>query len=66
MLVGDTSVGKTSFIDRLVNNTFGPPNYTIGVEFQILTHKRNGHLFKLQIWDQAGKERFRAITAQFF
>lgn len=35
---------------------------TLGIDFKIKTIDLNGQKVKLQIWDTAGEERFRAIT----
>lgn len=39
---------------------------TIGVDFQIKTHIFNDTHIKLQLWETAGKERFRAITSAYY
>ena len=39
---------------------------TIGVEYGSKTLKINSKYIKLQIWDTAGQESFRAITRSFY
>ena len=67
LLVGDTSVGKSSlflrFVDKLWNDAFVP---TIGVDFKIKTLNINNKNIKLQIWDTAGQERFRTIISSYY
>lgn len=67
ILVGESGVGKTSLLNRLVNEPFND-NYltTIGVDFKIKTFYINNKSVKLQIWDTAGQERFNSITDSFF
>ena len=67
LLVGNSSVGKSSlflrFVDDIWNDVFVP---TIGVDFKIKTLKINEKNVKLQIWDTAGQERFRTITKSYY
>ena len=77
LLIGNTFVGKSSllqrFIDQSWNGKFDP---TIGVDFvRIIKNKKiqklktievEGKKVKLQIWDTAGEERFRNITSSYY
>ena len=67
LLVGNSSVGKSSlflrFVDDVWNDVFVP---TIGVDFKIKTLKINEQNVKLQIWDTAGQERFRTIISSYY
>ena len=67
LLIGNSSVGKSSLLFRFVENvwddSFVP---TIGVDFKLKTLEVNGKKVKLQIWDTAGKERFKNITASYY
>ena len=67
LLVGNSSVGKSSlflrFVDDVWNDVFVP---TIGVDFKIKTLKINEKNVKLQIWDTAGQERFRTIISSYY
>ncbi len=57
-LVGDFGVGKTSLINRFVNNEFGEEYLTtVGVKLdtKVLTTKDNKEI-KLIIWDIAGSD----------
>ncbi|CAH1786196.1 unnamed protein product [Owenia fusiformis] len=67
VFVGDSGVGKSSFIHQFCNNQFKPSfSATIGVDFQVRSVTVDGHLVALQLWDTAGQERFRSITKQYF
>ncbi|CAM5998969.1 unnamed protein product [Sphagnum balticum] len=67
ILVGDTGVGKTSIISRFIDNKFeGHHEFTVGVEFGTKIIAINGKAIKLQIWDTAGQEEFKAITRSYY
>lgn len=67
LLIGNSSVGKSSillrFSDNIFNESFLP---TIGVDFKIKTFEIQGKTVKLQIWDTAGQERFKTITSSYY
>ena len=67
MLLGDTTVGKTSILLKYTDGYF-PTTYvsTIGVEYKAKKLNMNGNIIKLQIWDTAGQERFKSITHNYF
>lgn len=67
VFVGDSGVGKSSFIHRFCNDQFNPTfSATIGVDFQVKSIVMEGQVIVLQLWDTAGQERFRSITKQYF
>ncbi|XP_072017118.1 LOW QUALITY PROTEIN: EF-hand calcium-binding domain-containing protein 4B-like [Amphiura filiformis] len=67
VFVGDSGVGKTSFIHRFCTDSFqGNFSATIGVDFQVKSMSVNDQLVALQLWDTAGQERFRSITRHYF
>ena len=57
IIIGDPEVGKSSIIQRYINNEFNR-NYssTIGVEFHIPSIELNKKTYKIQIWDTGGKK----------
>ena len=68
IIIGDTGVGKSCLLARLISKEFSEDhNVTIGVEFgnfsMLFKEKLN---VKLQIWDTAGQEAFRSITRTFY
>ncbi|MFW9952219.1 MAG: Rab family GTPase, partial [Candidatus Thorarchaeota archaeon] len=66
LLLGDASVGKTSFTKRYCYNIFNPSErLTIGVDFHVKTIDLNGKKIKLQIWDVGGEERFRFLLPTY-
>ncbi|XP_052800397.1 EF-hand calcium-binding domain-containing protein 4B-like isoform X4 [Mya arenaria] len=67
VFVGDSGVGKSSFIHRFCTGNFRPSfAATIGVDFQIRSMNIDCQVIVLQLWDTAGQERFRSITKQYF
>ena len=67
IIIGDSSVGKSSIMLRQCDDSFNPSYIsTIGVDFRYNTVTVNGKKLKLQIWDTAGQERFRTITAAYY
>jgi Ras-related protein Rab-11A len=67
VLVGDSGVGKSNLMARHVEDAFRAEALsTIGVEFMTKMSEVDGSNFKVQIWDTAGKERFRAITRSIY
>ena len=66
LLIGDASVGKTSFTKRYCYNIFNPSErLTIGVDFHVKTIELNEKKIKLQIWDVGGEERFRFLLPTY-
>ena len=66
LLLGDASVGKTSFTKRYCYNIFNPSErLTIGVDFHVKTIELNNDRIKLQLWDVGGEERFRFLLPTY-
>ena len=62
-ILGDSTVGKTSLLSRLIGEQFSPVwIQTIGFDVKVLLLHHNVLKLKLQIWDTSGQERFRTIT----
>ena len=68
VIIGDTATGKTSFILRFVENTFGEEVAlsTIGIDQKKKFVKFGDKKIELQIWDTAGQERYRSLTHTSF
>ena len=66
LLLGDASVGKTSFTKRYCYGVFNPSErLTIGVDFHVKTVRIDKKKIKLQIWDVGGEERFRFLLPTY-
>ena len=68
LLLGDSAVGKTCFLLKYTDKTFQEIHMsTIGLDYRLKNMKlKSGKNIKLQIWDTAGQDRFRAITKNYY
>lgn len=69
LLIGASSVGKSSLLLRFTDDEFlGPEESaaTIGVDYKIKSIVVAGKKYKLSIWDTAGQERFRTLTSSYY
>ncbi|XP_057700443.1 ras-related protein Rab-3D-like [Corythoichthys intestinalis] len=67
LIIGNSSVGKTSFLFRYTDDSFTSAFVsTVGIDFKVKTIYRNNKRIKLQIWDTAGQERYRTITTAYY
>ncbi|XP_035645696.2 EF-hand calcium-binding domain-containing protein 4B-like isoform X2 [Oncorhynchus keta] len=67
VLVGNSSVGKTSLLRRFCDDCFYPgTSATVGIDYSVKTIRVDNSQVALQMWDTAGQERYRSITKQFF
>ncbi|KAG8438832.1 hypothetical protein GDO86_005140 [Hymenochirus boettgeri] len=58
VLIGDSSVGKTSFMRRFCEGSFYPgTSATVGVDYSVKTVTVDNCQVALQLWDTAGQER---------
>jgi len=66
LILGDSAVGKTNFLCKLTENKFNQ-NYmaSTAIDIKNTSIKINGKNIKLQIWDTAGQEKYRALTRSF-
>uniref|UniRef100_A0A3Q4C0Q0 RAB44, member RAS oncogene family n=1 Tax=Mola mola TaxID=94237 RepID=A0A3Q4C0Q0_MOLML len=67
LMVGDSSVGKTSFMKQAQSGMFSLdlPS-SVGLDSCMWTVMVDGQQVVLQLWDTAGQERFHSITRQIF
>uniref|UniRef100_A0A670IG86 RAB44, member RAS oncogene family n=1 Tax=Podarcis muralis TaxID=64176 RepID=A0A670IG86_PODMU len=67
LFVGDSNVGKTSFLHRLQDDSFDANmTATVGMDYRIKNLFVDNKCFALRLWDTAGQERYHSITKQFF
>ena len=59
IVIGDTSVGKSSLLIRYIDHAF-PDNFlpTVGVDFKIKSIMLQKKKVKLQIWDTVSHNKF--------
>jgi small GTP-binding protein len=67
ILIGDSSVGKTSILTTLTGDQFNPSERsTIGANWHLLIEEINGERIELQIWDTAGQECYRSLGPLYY
>uniref|UniRef100_A0A8C6NJH3 Calcium release activated channel regulator 2A n=1 Tax=Nothobranchius furzeri TaxID=105023 RepID=A0A8C6NJH3_NOTFU len=67
VLVGNSSVGKTSLLRSFCEGRFHPSTTaTVGIDYSVKTLTLGNMQVAMQLWDTAGQERYRSITKQFF
>ncbi|XP_036156345.1 EF-hand calcium-binding domain-containing protein 4B isoform X1 [Myotis myotis] len=67
VFVGNSAVGKTSFLRRFCDDRFSPGmTATVGIDYRVKMVHVGDSQVALQLWDTAGQERYRCITQQFF
>ncbi|GMI04701.1 hypothetical protein TrRE_jg4406 [Triparma retinervis] len=66
VLLGDTSVGKTSIVTRFMYDNFDKTyQATIGIDFLSKSLHLSDRTVRLQLWDTAGQERFRSLIPSY-
>ncbi|CAL6047631.1 Rab1a [Hexamita inflata] len=66
VFVGMTSTGKSSLIQRVIQNQFTQSSPTISVSCESLQFKRNGVNINLQLWDTSGSEQFQQLSQTYY
>ena len=65
--LGDSSVGKTSIINRFINDTFGEElTPTLGIKHTFKTLEINNTKVKLSVIDTNGQEKYRSLSVSYF
>ena len=66
-LIGESSVGKTSIINRYAKGNFSQElESTLGANYSQKKIVRQGKKIRLDLWDTAGQEKYRAIGRHFY
>jgi len=67
VIIGESSVGKSSIIIRLIRNSYSNDvESTVGESLFTKIISINGNEIQLNIWDTAGQEKFNAILPSTF
>ena len=67
LIIGDSTVGKTSILSRYTNGEFNPHYLaTVGLDFFKKDEIFNGKTIRIKIWDTAGQERYKSLTQGYF
>jgi Ras-related protein Rab-18 len=67
LILGDSSVGKTSFISRIYSNSFNENIIeTIGTDIEEFLVKISNKKFLLSIWDTKGIDKMKSLPMQYY
>ncbi|NXC40594.1 RAB17 protein, partial [Penelope pileata] len=66
VLLGSTSVGKSSLAYRYVKNDFQESLPTVGCSFFTQTIRLEAATIKLEIWDTAGQEKYHSVCHLYY
>jgi len=67
ILIGDSTVGKTCFLNRYFKNQFSETFLsTIGIDKEIKHVKVGNDNYKITLWDTAGQDRFKCLPKKYY
>lgn len=67
VVIGDTSVGKTSLVTRFTQKRFvSHVSSTVGASFTSYNLDVDDERIRLNIWDTAGQEKFRSMVSMYY
>ncbi len=67
LIIGNSSVGKTSLLVRYTTNNFNSNHIaTLGIDYYTKDEKINDKFIRVKIWDTAGQERYKSLAYSFF
>jgi small GTP-binding protein len=67
ILLGESSVGKTSLIKVAIGKKFNSSELTTySANYSIKKFNYNGKEYTFNLWDTIGQEKYRALTKMFF
>ncbi|XP_071960104.1 ras-related protein Rab-7L1-like isoform X2 [Antedon mediterranea] len=67
LIIGDGTVGKTSFVERYVSNRFRDDYKTTIGDFALKVLSLNDdETIRLQLWDIGGQERYTSLTRVYY
>ena len=66
VIIGDSSVGKTSIVNYYLTNKMKNTETTLGAIFWLIDKQlENGDIIKLNVWDTAGQERYNSLIPMY-
>ncbi|CAF3363310.1 unnamed protein product [Rotaria socialis] len=67
LCIGDSNVGKTTFLHKYIYETFSNIRSTLGINIfeKYITVKDNQRVL-LQLWDTVGQERYHSLTTSLY
>lgn len=62
IVIGDSGVGKTSILNKYINDSYIPTHLsTVGIDLYLKQIEYNNKKIRLQLWDTAGQEIFKSL-----
>ena len=66
IVIGNSGVGKTSFVNKWTKNTFtNSTQTTLGSEYGYKIFEHNDTIYNIQLWDIAGQDKNIMVTKYF-
>lgn len=65
VMIGDTSVGKTSIVNKVLEREDDNPSPTVGGSNSNISRKIRGKIVQLNIWDTAGQDRYKSLVPMY-
>ena len=66
IFIGDANTGKTSIINRIIDNPFNDTyEVSIGIDCMSKNIRFRGQNIKIQIWDSAGQEKYKGLIPSY-
>jgi small GTP-binding protein len=67
LIIGDSTVGKTSLLYRYTEDKFSTQHLaTVGIDYFTKDEDFDNKLVRIKVWDTAGQERYKSLTSAFF
>jgi small GTP-binding protein len=66
IILGDSYVGKSSLINRLINNKYVELSSTLSIEYHTYIISINDYKIRMQLWDTAGQEKYNSIISNYY
>ena len=66
IILGDSYVGKSSLINRLIYNNYKDLPSTVAIEYHTYIISINQYKIRMQIWDTAGQERYNSLVSNYY
>eukprot|EP01094_Clydonella_sp_ATCC50884_P026671 TRINITY_DN7396_c0_g1_i1.p1 TRINITY_DN7396_c0_g1~~TRINITY_DN7396_c0_g1_i1.p1 ORF type:complete len:196 (+),score=63.44 TRINITY_DN7396_c0_g1_i1:157-744(+) len=66
VIVGECNAGKTSLLMRFADNVFHEEKISVNIDTKKVLVDACGKKIMLSIWDTAGQESFRSMTASYY
>ena len=62
IILGDSYVGKSSIINRLINDKFADLPNTLSIEYHTYITSIEDFTLRMQLWDTAGQEKYNSLV----